>query len=110
MIVGNYLQEKGGMTMSQMPDKIWLHKDTKYNTGDIVSAYQYEFAQKIEDEGIENFVEYINKDLADEKLSKLKELADNMYYAAQYLTTDASRLHKAMENYRNYIICKLKEE
>ena len=45
-----------------MPDKIWLHKDTKYNTGDIVSAYQYEFAQEIEDEGIENFVEYVPVD------------------------------------------------
>ena len=45
--------------MSQMPDKIWLHKDTKYNTEDVVSAYQYEFAQEIECEGIENFVEYV---------------------------------------------------
>ena len=48
--------------MSQMPDKIWLHKDTKYNTGDIVCGYQYEFAQEIECEGIENFVEYVNKE------------------------------------------------
>lgn len=45
-----------------MPDKIWLHKDTKYNTGDIVSAYQYEFAQEIECEGIENFVVYVPKE------------------------------------------------
>lgn len=46
--------------MSQMPDKIWLHKDTKYNTGDVVCGYQYEFAEGIEDEGgIENFVEYV---------------------------------------------------
>ncbi len=45
-----------------------------------------------------------------DKLSKLKELADNMYYAAQYLTTDASRLHKAMEDYRQHIINELKEE
>ena len=45
--------------MSQMPDKIWLHKDTKYNTTDEVFGYQYEFAQEIQDEGIENFVEYI---------------------------------------------------
>ena len=45
--------------MSQMPDKIWLHKDTKYNTGDIVCGYQYEFAEKIQDEGIENFIEYV---------------------------------------------------
>ena len=45
--------------MSQMPSKIWLHKDTKYSTGDVVCAYQYDFAQGIEDEGgIKNFVEY----------------------------------------------------
>lgn len=41
--------------MSQMPDKIWVHKDTKYSTADEVFGYQYEFAQGIEDEGgIEN--------------------------------------------------------
>ena len=45
-----------------MPDKIWLHKDTKYNTGDIVCGYQYEFAQEIECEGIENYIEYVNKE------------------------------------------------
>ena len=54
--------------MSQMPDKIWLHKDTKYNTGDIVCGYQYEFAEGIEDEGgIKNFVEYTRIDVAIEK-------------------------------------------
>ena len=45
----------------------------------------------------------------DEKLSKLKKLADAMYHEAQYLTTDASRLHKAMEEYRQYVINELKE-
>jgi hypothetical protein len=46
--------------MSQMPDKIWLHKNTKYSTGDMVCGYQYNFVQGIEDEGgIENFVEYV---------------------------------------------------
>lgn len=46
-----------------MPDKIWLHKDTKYSTGDIVCGYQYDFVQGIEDEGgIENFVEYVPVD------------------------------------------------
>jgi hypothetical protein len=51
-----------------MPDKIWLHKDTKYNTGDIVCGYQYEFAEGIEDEGgIKNFVEYVPKDTFIEK-------------------------------------------
>lgn len=39
-----------------------------------------------------------------EKLEKLKKLADAMYYAAQYLTTDASRLHKAMDEYHQFII------
>ena len=49
--------------MSQMPDKIWLHKDTKYSTGDIVCGYQYDFVQGIEDEGgIENFVKYVPAD------------------------------------------------
>ena len=39
-----------------------------------------------------------------DKLEKLKKLADAMYYAAQYLTTDASRLHKAMDEYHKFII------
>ena len=39
-----------------------------------------------------------------DKLEKLKKLADAMYYAAQQLTTDASRLHKAMEEYHQFII------
>ena len=47
--------------MSQMPDKIWLHKDTKYSTADGVFGYQYEFAQEIQEEGIENFVKYVNE-------------------------------------------------
>ncbi len=51
-----------------MPSKIWLHKNTKYSTGDIVCGYQYDFVQGIEDEGgIENFVEYVPKDAFIEK-------------------------------------------
>lgn len=38
------------------------------------------------------------------KLDKIKKLADAMYYAAFYMTTDASRLRKAMKDYHNYII------
>lgn len=45
-----------------MPDKIWLHKDTKYSTADEVLGYQYDCAQEILCEGIENFVEYVKKD------------------------------------------------
>lgn len=57
--------------MSQMPSKIWLHKDTKYSTGDLVCGYQYDFVQGIEDEGgIENFVEYVPADAFIEKADK----------------------------------------
>lgn len=38
------------------------------------------------------------------KLKKLKKLADGMYRAAQYLTTDASHLRKAMDEYHQFII------
>ena len=38
------------------------------------------------------------------KLQRLKQLADNMYSAAQYMTTDASRLKKAMEEYYQFRI------
>ena len=41
------------------------------------------------------------------KLQKLKKLADAMYYAAQYLTTDASHLRKAMDEYHQFIINEL---
>lgn len=45
-----------------------------------------------------------------EKLTKLEELADKMYYAAQYLTTDASKLRKAMDDYWHYVVYELKED
>ena len=40
---------------------------------------------------------------------KLKQLADSMYEAAQMMSTDASRLHKAMQDYRYFVINELKE-
>lgn len=45
-----------------------------------------------------------------EKLEKLMKLADTMYYAAQNLTTDASRLHKAMDEYHKFIIYEYHKE
>ena len=45
-----------------------------------------------------------------EKLTKLEEMADKMYYAAQYLTTDASKLRKAMRDYWHYVVYELKKE
>lgn len=41
------------------------------------------------------------------KLQKLKKLADGMYHAAIYLTTDASHLRKAMDEYHQFIINEL---
>ena len=83
--------------MSQMPDKIWLHKDTKYNTGDVVSAYQYEFAQEIECEGIENFVEYVP---ADSFIEKACEWLNNFYSEDRhcyFVEEDIEDFKKAME-------------
>lgn len=45
-----------------------------------------------------------------EKLKDIVKLADAMYYAAQYLTTDASMLHKAMDEYHKFIIHEWREE
>lgn len=45
-----------------------------------------------------------------EKLNKIIELADKMYYAAQQLTTDASLLHKAMDEYKQFKIYELSNE
>lgn len=42
-----------------------------------------------------------------EKFGKLKKLADNMYVAAQYLTTDASQLKKAMNEYYHFVVYEL---
>jgi uncharacterized protein YwqG len=39
-----------------------------------------------------------------DKLKEIKKLADAMYYAAFNLTTDASRLKKAMDEYHQFII------
>lgn len=47
--------------------------------------------------------------LLEEKLTKLRHLADAMYEAALNMSTDASRLHKAMQDYRNFVISELSE-
>lgn len=52
--------------------------------------------------GIENTLAEVEP-----KLQKLKKLADAMYTAAQYLTTDASHLRKAMEEYHQFVINEL---
>lgn len=43
----------------------------------------------------------------EKKLKQLRRLADAMYLAAQHLTIDASRLHKAMDEYYQFIIHEL---
>lgn len=49
--------------------------------------------------GIENTLTEVEP-----KQQKLKKLADGMYHAAQYLTTDASHLRKAMDEYHQFVI------
>ena len=44
----------------------------------------------------------IDLEKEEEKLNKAIKLADAMYNAAQQLTTDASRLHKAMQDWWNF--------
>lgn len=46
----------------------------------------------------------------EEKLSKAVKLADAMYYAAQMMSTDASHLKKAMEDWWNFKNVELKKK
>ena len=46
----------------------------------------------------------------EEKLTKLRQLADAMYHAAQNMSTDASRLHKAMDKWWQFVNHELNEE
>lgn len=100
--------------IKEFPDKILLVKDDTIEDYWVLSNLT-----KCED------AEYIRKDIVDEKLNqaflkgqetmkekltKLEEMADKMYYAAQYLTTDASKLRKAMRDYWHYVVYELKEE
>ena len=83
--------------MSQMPDKIWLHKNTKYSTGDMVCGYQYDFVQGIEDEGgIENFVKYVPADAFIEKALK---------FFSPHIQDNSGGYDRAnvIEDFRNYM-------
>ena len=46
----------------------------------------------------------------EEKLSKAVKLTDEMYYAAQQLTTDASHLKKAMKDWWQFKNVELNKE
>ena len=54
-------------------------------------------------EGYEQAEKDLREEVVPNKAEEIKTLADDMYYAAQYLTTDASHLRKAMEAYYQYI-------
>ena len=100
--------------MSQMPDKIWVHKDTKYNTGDVVCGYQYECAQEIEREGIENFVEYVPINAFIERAKawfiehinvsqNIETNEDGEPLADSYIKYAKSRLNAANEIFEDFI-------
>ena len=87
-----------------MPDKIWLHKNAKYNTGDVVCGYQYKFAQEIECEGIENFVEYVPVDsFIEESCEWLSNVSiEDMTY--KYNNFDTSEgWYKFIDDFKNYM-------
>ena len=95
--------------MSQMPDKIWLHKNTKYSTGDMVCGYQYDFVQGIEDEGgIENFVEYVPVDAFIEKAANwLRTHSEADYFElipdANYCGAGNLNKKKMIEDFKKYM-------
>lgn len=107
--------------VKEFPDKILLVKD---DIDDIVQDYwvlrnltQCKDSEYIRKDVVDDMIKtaedhayFAGSEAIRDKLSKLKKLADAMYHEAQYLTTDASRLHKAMVDYRSYTICELKEE
>jgi len=45
----------------------------------------------------------------EEKLTKLRQLADAMYITALNMSKDALILHEAMKDYRNFVISELSE-
>ena len=90
--------------MSQMPSKIWLHKDTKYSTGDIVCGYQYDFVQGIEDEGgIENFVKYVPADTFIEKAKKWFEENFMNVHKWEISTYEFENILSMIDEFRKYM-------
>lgn len=100
--------------IKEFPNKILLIKD------DVIEDYwvlknltQCEDAKYIRKDVVDEMLNQAflaGQETMKEKLTKLEEMADKMYYAAQYLTTDASKLRKAMCDYWHYVIYELKEE
>lgn len=87
-----------------MPDKIWLHNDTKYNTGDIVCGYQYDFAEGVEDEGgIENFVEYVPFDAFIKKAENFLEMLGYGFIITDNITHTNYDKEQLIEDFKNYM-------
>ena len=59
--------------------------------------------------GLKTRIEGISYDTT-RKLTKLKQIADAMYYSMQNLTTDTTNIREAMNNYRQFVINELKED
>lgn len=89
--------------MSQMPDKIWLHKDTKYNTADEVFGYQYEFAEEIQSEGIENFIEYVPLDAFIEKVVNFLEILGYGFTITDNITKSLYDNIQLIEDFKKYM-------
>lgn len=88
-----------------MPDKIWVHKDTKYSTSDEIFGYQYKFAQEIQNEGIENFIEYVPLNAFIKKAVKFMEKIDDVDEYSWYNEEEhaAGITEKCIKDFKNYM-------
>ena len=100
--------------IKEFPDKILLVKDdTIENYWVLKNLTQCEDAEYIRKDVVDEMLNQsflAGQEIMKKKLTKLEEMADKMYYAAQYLTTDASKLRKSMRDYWRYVVYELNEE
>lgn len=57
-IIKDFKKVYGGTSMSQLPDEVYMPNDSKYSTLDFFIVYD-EYAEEVEEKGIENFTMYI---------------------------------------------------
>lgn len=100
--------------INEFPDKILLVKDDTIEDywvlNNLTKCEDAEYIRKDKVNEMLNQAFLEGQKVIKEKLTKLEEMADKMYYAAQYLTTDASKLRKAMRDYWYYVVYELKKE
>ena len=90
--------------MSQMPERVLLKKDEKYNTGDFYVAYNetaIEAAQDFKEDSLDNYIGYIPEYRVKELLSDACEWLEPVFknYAGYNCGMDLVKdFRKAMED------------